>query len=149
MAREAGVDAAPVKATETIAIQSAALDAIVLGEPSAFLMERHELDPGAETLTDGTRRSGWSIVTPTAQTEEERALRNIDAGELQACDRTFGRYLGLPVGSLLQLVGGELHSAHLVDQAKLEEVIERDPRRLMSEVLASGEVSRPLFVEGS
>ena len=53
-------------------------------------MERYELDPGTDTLTYGTRRSGWSIVTPSAQTDEERALRNIDAGELQACDRTFG-----------------------------------------------------------
>lgn len=148
-ARKAGVDAAPVRATETIAIQSAALDAIVLGEPSAFIMERYELDPGTDTLTDGTRRSGWSIVTPSAQTDEERALRNIDAGELQACDRTFGPYLGLPVGSLLQFAGGELHSAHLVDQAKLEEVFERGEYRTMGEVLASGEASRPLFADAN
>lgn len=146
-ARKAGVDAAPVRATETIAIQSAALDAIVLGEPSAFIMERYELDPGTDTLTDGTRRSGWSIVTPSAQTDEERALRNIDAGELQACDRTFGPYLALPVGSLLQFVGGELHSAHLVDQAMLAEVFERGEYCTMGEVLASGEASRPLFVD--
>ena len=146
-ARQAGVDAAPVRATETIAIQSAALDAIVLGEPSAFIMERYELDPGTDTLTDGTRRSGWSIVTPSAQTDEERALRNIDAGEVQACDRTFGPYLALPVGSLLQFVGGELHSAHLVDQAKLAEVFERGEYGTMGEVLASGEASRPLFVD--
>ncbi|WP_114203863.1 hypothetical protein [Janibacter anophelis] len=146
-ARKAGVDAAPVRATETIAIQSAALDAIVLGEPSAFIMERYELDPDAQTLTDGTRRSGWSIVVPTAQTDEERALRNVDAGELQACDRTFGPYLGLPVGSLLQFAGGELQSAHLVDQAKLAEVFERGEYRTMGEVLASGEASRPLFVD--
>ncbi|EKA60228.1 hypothetical protein B277_13744 [Janibacter hoylei PVAS-1] len=146
-ARQAGVDAAPVRATETIAIQSAALDAIVLGEPSAFIMERYELDPGTDTLTDGTRRSGWSIVTPSAQTDEERALRNIDAGELQACDRTFGPYLALPVGSLLQFAGGELQSAHLVDQAKLDEVLARGEYRTMGEVLASGEASRPLFVD--
>lgn len=146
-ARQAGVDAAPVRATETIAIQSAALDAIVLGEPSAFIMERYELDPGADTLTDGTRRSGWSIVTPSAQTDEERALRNIDAGELQSCDRTFGPYLALPVGSLLSIAGGELQSAHLVDQTKLEEVLERGEYRTMGEVLASGEASRPLFVD--
>ena len=146
-ARKAGVDAAPVRATETIAIQSAALDAIVLGEPSAFIMERYELDPGTDTLTDGTRRSGWSIVTPSAQTDEERALRNIDAGELQACDRTFGPYLGLPVGSLLLIAGDELQSAHLVDQAKLAEVFERGEHRTMGEVLASGEASRPLFVD--
>ncbi|MGO4244638.1 hypothetical protein AB4028_11940, partial [Janibacter sp. RAF20_2_2] len=146
-ARKAGVDAAPVRATETIAIQSAALDAIVLGEPSAFIMERYELDPGTDTLTDGTRRSGWSIVTASAQTDEERALRNIDAGELQACDRTFGPYLALPVGSLLQFAGGELQSAHLVDQAKLDEVLARGEYRTMGEVLASGEASRPLFVD--
>lgn len=146
-ARQAGLDAAPVRATETIAIQSAALDAIVLGEPSAFIMERYELDPGTDTLPDGTRRSGWSIVTPSAQTDEERALRNIDAGELQSCDRTFGPYLGLPVGSLLQFAGGEVHSAHLVDQAKLDEVLARGEYRTMGEVLASGEASRPLFVD--
>ncbi|UTT67304.1 hypothetical protein NMQ01_06215 [Janibacter sp. CX7] len=146
-ARQAGVDAAPVRATETIAIQSAALDAIVLGQPAAFVMERFELDPGAQALTDGTRRSGWSIVLPSAQSDEERALRNIDAGELQACDRTFGPYLGLPVGSLLQFAGGELQSAHLVDQAKLAEVFERGEYRTMGEVLASGKASRPLFVE--
>ena len=146
-ARQAGVDAAPVRATETIAIQSAALDAIVLGEPSAFIMERYELDPGTDTLTDGTRRSGWSIVTPSAQTDEERALRNIDAGELQACDRTFGPYLGLPVGSLLLIAGDELQSAHLVDQAKLAEVFERGEYRTMGEVLASGEASLQLFVD--
>lgn len=146
-ARKAGVDAAPVRATETIAIQSAALDAIVLGQPAAFVMERFELDPGARALTDGTRRSGWSIAMTTAQTDEERALRNIDAGELQACDRTFGPYLALPVGSLLQFVGGELHAAHLVHQAKLDEVLERGEYRTMGEVLASGEASRPLFVD--
>lgn len=110
-------------------------------------MERYELDPGTDTLTYGTRRSGWSIVTPSAQTDEERALRNIDAGELQACDRTFGPYLALPVGSLLTIAGGELHSAHLVDHAKLAEVFERGEYRTMGEVLASGEASRPLFVD--
>ena len=88
-----------------------------------------------------------SLEALQAALDEERALRNIDAGELQACDRTFGPYLALPVGSLLQFVGGELHSAHLVDQAKLEEVFERGEYRTMGEVLASGEASRPLFAE--
>ena len=143
-ARQAGVDAAPVRATETIAIQSAALDAIVLGQPAAFVMERFELDPGAQALTDGTRRSGWSIAMTTAQTDEERALRNIDAGELQACDRTFGPYLGLPVGSLLLISGDELESAHLADQAKLEEVFERGEHRTMLSLIHISEPTRRL-----
>ena len=57
-------------------------------------------------------------------------------------------YLGATHAACMAELGHEVLGVD-VDEAKLEEVIERDPRRLMSEVLASGEVSRPLFVEGS
>lgn len=110
-------------------------------------MERYAHDPGHDVLTDGTRRSGWSITTPTAQTDEERTLRKINAGELQACNVMFTEYYGLPEGTLLQFAGGKLVEGHLVDQAALGAIAERDPSRPLGEILRSGEASRPLFPE--
>ena len=104
-----------------------------------------------DSISDAAQRAlppaALHRIAEQDSTDFDKCLRNIDAGELQACDRTFGPYLALPVGSLLQFAGGELQSAHLVDQAKLAEVFERGEHRTMGEVLASGEASRPLFVD--
>lgn len=147
MVNTSGLQAKSTAAGDTVAIQQAALDALVLGTPTPFVMERIGHEPGAEQLADGTLRSGWMITTPSAQTDDERHLLNIDAGELQACDTLFTPYLALPDDVLLQFAGGRLHSAHLIDQAAMEEIADRDPRRGLGDILASGEASRALFTD--
>nr|WP_257910515.1 hypothetical protein [Janibacter limosus] len=110
-------------------------------------MERIPSQDGEGRLADGTVRSGWFITSPVAQTDEERAILNIDAGELQACDPLFAPYYALPDHVIPEFAGGHLAAGHLLDPVKFDDVIRRDPRRTMSDLLASGEVSRRLFTE--
>lgn len=132
------------RAGMTIAIQRAAMEALVMGTPVPYLMERIPSEDGEDRLADGTTRSGWFITSPVAQTDEERAILNIDAGELQACDPIFTPYYALPDHVMLEFADGQLAAAHLLDPTKFDEVIAGDPRRTMGDLLASGEVSRPL-----
>lgn len=145
LARRAGVEPEPVRAADVIAIQQGALDDLTHHRPTSYVMEREARAPGSESLADGARRSGWSITTPSAQSERSRAVVHVDAGELQACDDIFAPYYMLPVGTLLEFAHGNLHSAHLVDEGGLEALARQHPERSMHDLLATGEVSRPLF----
>lgn len=145
VARRAGVEPEPVLADDVIAIQRGALDDLTYHRPTSYVMERVARASGSESLADDARRSGWSIIAPSAQSERTRAVVHVDAGELQACDDMFAPYYALPVGSLLEFAHGNLHSAHLVDGGGLEALARQHPERSMHDLLASGEVSRPLF----
>lgn len=142
--KESGVPGETTRADESVAIQAAALEDIVQGVASPLVMERVGHAPGREVLADGTRRSGWWITAPRARSDEEVAIRNIDAGELQASDPTFAKYYCLPHGTMLRFAVGELVDAHLVDDAKMAALADADPTRTMGDLLASGEASRRL-----
>ncbi|UUZ45968.1 hypothetical protein LP422_08860 [Janibacter limosus] len=100
LARRAGAEPEPVPAADVIAIQQGALDDLRHHRPTSYVMQREARAPGSESLADGARRSGWSITTPSAQSERSRAVVHVDAGELQACDDIFAQYYTLPVGTL-------------------------------------------------
>lgn len=106
LARRAGVEPEPVLASDVIAIQQGALDDLTHHRPTSYVMEREARAPGSEFLADGARRSGWSITTPSAQSERSRAVVQVDAGELQAYDDIFAPYYALPVGTLLEFAHG-------------------------------------------
>lgn len=145
MARLAELEPQRTRAGETLAIQRAAMETLVLGTPVPCLMERIPSQDGEDRLADGTTRSGWFITSPVAQTEEERAILNIDVGELQACDPIFTPYYALPDHVMLEFAGGQLAAGHLLDPVRFDEVTSQRLSMTMGELLGSGKVSRPLF----
>lgn len=147
MVRQAELEPQRTRAGSTIAIQRAAMEALVMGTPVPCLMERIPSQDGEERLADGTVRSGWFITSPIAQTDEERAILNIDAGELQACDPIFAPYYALPDHVMLEFAGGRLAAGHLLDPVLFDEATSQGTGMTMGELLGSGTVSRPLFTD--
>lgn len=147
MVRQAELEPQRTRAGATIAIQRAAMEALVMGTPVLCLMERIPSADGEGRLADGTTRSGWFITSPVAQTGEERAILNIDAGELQACDPIFAPYYALPDHVLLEFAGGRLAAGHLLDPVLFDEAASQSTAMTMGDLLGSGTVSRPLFTD--
>lgn len=142
--KEAGVGGRDTRADASIAIQAAVLDDIVAQRPVTLMMERMDHGPHPE-IPGVTRRSGWFIRKPVAGlSEDQRAVVDIDAGELQTMEPGLAKYYCLPKGTLLQFAAGELVSAHLVDHARLYEAIQRDPSQTMGVLLAEEDIATPL-----
>lgn len=76
-----------------------------------------------------------------------RAILNIDAGELQACDPLFAPYCAPPAHVLLEFAGGRLAAGHLLDPVLFDEATSQGTGMTMGELLGSGKVSRPLFTD--
>lgn len=119
-----------------------------MGAPVPYLMERNPSQEGEELIADGTRRSGWFISSPAAQTDDERAILTVAAGEIQACDPVLAPYYALPDHVMLEFAGGMLIAGHLLDPENLDEVRSQHQGMTMGELLGSGKVSRRLFTEG-
>ena len=142
--KNAGVGGRQTRADASIAVQAAALEDIVAQRPVALTMERMDHEPH-HAIPDVVRRSGWYISKPVAGlNDDQRSIRHIDAGELQTMASGFAKYYCLPTGTLLQFAAGELVSAHLIDHARLDEAVQRDPSQTMGALLAHKEVATKL-----
>ncbi|WP_191564325.1 immunity protein Imm33 domain-containing protein [Janibacter melonis] len=143
----AGVEAEPTHVDDTIGIQRAVVDALADGQRIGVVLDRMALGD-ADRLDDGTRRSGWFVWAnaSTELTEDQRAVLNVDAGEVHSYARWLAPYLALPVGTMVQLFDDQLVRAHLVDPDRLDAAVESGPARTMGELLADPQIARPILV---